>query len=847
MKKRIFAKITAFVLLMTMLFSINVFADGYNYGYYVDNVEYIGDGKIEATIVFASNTYGSDVDVKGVGVLAIYDETQAQILGLSSIQYNETSPFLNKQRFSVTQTVSLTDLTLERYVVKFILLESMEDMKPAAYVSTGTNAWVLEGDEIEDEPTDNPPSSGGSGGGGYLPDEDSTDLVIDPELFVEITSNGNIKYYKDVDAETENISSKIETPFTAHINMTPITLSDKDTVATVAWEINSIIGRGSISNITATNHKAYRFIDTDNNGKYDKLVIENSASFVVGKVNATNYQISKNSAVNVYNSNKNYGYGDYATAYSFTPLDLNTEDGMVSYTIKDTDGKALSFGDIKVGDVLNVAMSVLGTGEYHYDIVVSTAKAVTGTITKVKNETVKYDSPKEITYYTINGTAYRVNGAANAGRDLEAGTSGTFYLTNDNAIISCDITKSYSYGIVIATGAYTGTFECGVQAQIMSLDGEVLTLDFAETVSVFTSYYEKIIDSSVDSDWSMNGFQAASELLIAAGTIVIYETNSVGEIRRIYVDADAIKYKDDATLAVISAGSEYEALTGKIDGKFLTEETVIIAIPSAAHRANKDKYSLVSLNALADEEVYEGYLVYNSEKEVKLAFITNLAIRPSCTSSPMVVTDFATVWFEEETRYEYTGLIDGQEVSYVMGEEVTYVSMANTVENRIDAAKYTFPIEKNDVIQVVINENNEIISYRHLLNWDNGKYYAMISKAFNEDATRPTSVNAKYVELGTTVSTADAQIYGAAVADRAYKVGSSYIEFETKGDITYDSDVTAYIFGSAYAKAKVTTLDSAELLDDYENAVDVDDIIYLYSYDGENVFAFIWDVKSDNR
>ena len=112
MKKRIFAKITAFVLLMTMLFSINVFADGYSYGYYVDNVEYIGDGKIEATIVFASNTYGSDVDVKGVGVLAVYDETQTHLLNQNIVEYNETSPFLNKQRFSVTQTVKLTDLTL---------------------------------------------------------------------------------------------------------------------------------------------------------------------------------------------------------------------------------------------------------------------------------------------------------------------------------------------------------------------------------------------------------------------------------------------------------------------------------------------------------------------------------------------------------------------------------------------------------------------------------------------------------------------------------------------------------------------------------------------------------------
>ncbi len=624
MKKRIFAKITAFLLLMTMLFSINVFADGYSYGYYVDNVEYIGDGKIEATIVFASNTYGSDVDVKGVGVLAVYDETQTQILGLSSIQYNEASPFLSNQRFSVTQTVSLTDLTLERYVVKFILLESMEDMKPAAYVSTGTNCWVLEGDEISDVPADNPPSGGGSGGssGGYLPDEDSTDLVIAPELFVDFAYNGytcepNIRYYKDADAETPNAASMVEAPFKAYINKGLIYKSGNgDNESDVALTLNYIIGSSAVNKVT-TNNRAYRFKDTDNNGKYDTLIIENSASFVVGKIIANDYQIYRDNSASIFNSSLLF---DGNTRYNFAPLDLDTTSGMVSYTIKDTEGNALSFGDIKVGDVLDVAMSVDGN-KYHYDIVVSTAKAVTGTIMRCSTKKIKGGAT--IDCYEINGKAYRINGAASASK-LEPGVSGTFYLTNDNAIISCDITKNYSYGIVIATGAKTGTFSNGVQAQIMAMDGEVKVFDYAETVSVFTTY-ERVITSTVDADPSRAGFQASSELLIAAGTIVIYETNSAGEIRRIYTTQAAIEEKEngDVRLGALSYSS-YNADAGKLNGKYITDETVIIGVPSAASVGNKDKYFLSSKKSLVDEECYEGYIVYNTEKEVKLAFITNL-------------------------------------------------------------------------------------------------------------------------------------------------------------------------------------------------------------------------------
>ena len=686
----------------------------------------------------------------------------------------------------------------------------------------------------------------------------NAELVVAPELFVEITSAGKIKYYKDADATVENVSSQIEAGFAAYINMTPISLSDKTTVATIALDINAKIGKGAITDISKTNNKAYRFVDTNNNGKYDTLFIDNSASFVVGKVNATNKQISK-ATDKIYNSNKAY-YGvkseaaDTNNVYSFKPLDLNTEDKEIAYAIKDAEGNALTFEDIKVGDILTVAYSVDSNSFVYYDITVSSASAVEGTITEVTTETVKYGST-DITYYVIDGTAYRVNGAANAGKDLEAGSAGTFNITADGQIISFNaVASSKTYGVVIAAAAKTGSFSNGVQAQIMTQDGTIKTFDFAETTSVFTTAGEKVITSTADAKPDEDGkpetkgFQAASELLISAGTVVIYETNSSDEIRRIYVDADAIKAKDDTTLAAISANADYAALTGKLDGKFLTEETVIIAIPGAAHKDNKDKYSLVSLDALADEEVYEGSFVYNSEKEVKFAFITNLAVRPAMNAVPMVITGISETSVNNEKRYKYTGLVDGQEVSYVMGEEPTCVSMTNDVESKIDADKYTFAIEKNDVIQVVLNANEEIISYRHLLNWDASakKYYAMISASFDEDAAKPTAKNAEYVELGKT-ATATVKMHGAAVADLADKVGNNYVAFKTAGDITYDDDVTAYIFGDTYAKAKVASVSDAELLDDYENDSDVDDIVYLYSYDGDNVFAFIWDVKADNK
>ncbi len=1044
MKKRIFAKITAFILLMTMLFSITAFADGYTYGYYVHNVECTGDGEVEATIVFASNTYGSDVDVKGVGVLAVFDETQTKLLKQNIVEYNETAPFLTKQRFSVAQTVSLPDLTLERYVVKFIFLESEDYITPAAYVSTGTNAWVLESDDIPH------------------------DLVIDPQLFEDFYYDyytnycePNIRYYKNADDSTVNTASKIEAPFEVYINKGLAYQSGVyATVSEVAYILNSMIGGGAVNKVT-TNNKAYRFRDTDNNGYYDKLIIENSASFVVGKITASDYQIYRDNSASVFNSNLLFSGTE---TYNFSPLDLDTSDGMVSYNIEDTFGKALAFSDIKIGDVLNVAMSVGASGEHNYDIIVSTPKAVTGTVMRMQSKRLK-GTGATIDYYTINDIEYRMNGAASSSK-LEPGVSGTFYLTNDNSIISYDLTKNYSYGIVVATGTKIDTFENSVQTQIMTENGKVKDIDFAETVYVYESNYETIINSRVDADTSTVGFQANSSLLIPAGTVVIYETNSVGEIKKIYTTTQGIEYKENydvevGTLSLSSYSAAYEKIdgkyiidetviigvpsaalvgnkdkyfvasknalvdeeyyngtiiydadskeakfvfltnlipteieddtdvtysygiviataaktdsfsngvqamimtenegvktfdfaqtvtfndstevsstrypmnpefniysgtvvayetnednqiikiyttasaietkenndvkvgtlyysvysdnTGEIDGKYITDETIIIGVPSAGSVGNKDNYFVAPKNALLDEECYNGTIIYDAEtREVKFAFTTNLLIKPAYDSSPMVVTEKATVYFEDELRTEFTGLINGEKVRYVLegADDLTVFGMTDEVVAGINtkAEVAAFDIGVNDVIQIVTNNNDEIVAYRHIMKYDQSSraYLAMVATAGNEDNDAILSAVLTNLSTGVAYVTqpTNKQMYGYAVSGRVNKVTSRGVEIfkdptitSSVADLTaqsniidavYNPSTPVYIYGSTYSKIETTVFESIKTFDivcsgfDYNITSDIakaDDVVYLYSFDGENVLNFIVDVYSNN-
>ena len=151
MKKKLFSLLLVFTMLLISGFC--TCASAYDFGYYVENVEYIGDGKAEATIVFTGNFYGSNADIRCVGVLAVYDDITGAYLGCSMEAYDYYKPFLNSQRFKVTQTVKLKDLTKERYNFKMILMDNTEGMKPAGFISNGNNCFVMPQEAFEEKDT----------------------------------------------------------------------------------------------------------------------------------------------------------------------------------------------------------------------------------------------------------------------------------------------------------------------------------------------------------------------------------------------------------------------------------------------------------------------------------------------------------------------------------------------------------------------------------------------------------------------------------------------------------------------------------------------------------------------
>lgn len=687
------------------------------------------------------------------------------------------------------------------------------------------------------------------------------ELVIAPELY-EGAVSGKIQYKKDLDTSTIS-TAKIADSVAVYLNL--VSLGDKDYVY-----LNDL----EVTNIASTNVNEFKFVDTDNNGDYDTLFIDEAASFVVGRIDAEEQGIYKNNTSSVLTS-KTPSIGTVAGGtnrdYDFSPLDLNTEDDDVSFAIKDSDGKELAFDDIKVGDILTVRQSTDGTNKY-FDITVATSSSVEGTIGEVSEESVKGQT---IYYYTIDGTAYRVNGNA-SDSSLEAGTAGTFRITADGKIISYDLEASArTFGVVIAMANSTSSFSNVAQIQVATADGSIKTYDVASKLSVNNG--SDVSNAKVTQSVTDGAYDTIASTKIDAGTIVMYETNKDDEIRKLYTTKTAIKDKTNADYEVVEldGSKEYNASANRVNGKYFDENTSIISVGDVADVADDDKYVLASLDSLMDGEFYKGSLVVDSSKQVVFAFINNLAVKPANDSEALVITGTSTTSVDGEKRDVIKGYIGNKEVAYTVASE------DDVALYEIDGAKqstYTKPVA-NEAIQFVLNANDEIISIQKLVSatYKSGSLAVAVVSDFDDDEDADARKAMIYdLKTGDKIDNGSefATFKGYAGIGKVNEIKNSTIEFLKKWDVSMslidveaDTNLfstsfnnTAYFYGAGYNKVKTGSLDSVKYLQMFEDDIKLDrlnstnknlstceDIVYVYNYDGVNVLNYVYDTLGNSK
>lgn len=486
------------------------------------------------------------------------------------------------------------------------------------------------------------------------------ELAIDPSLYKGINGN-KICYYKDVDSSSYNSSSRVKAPFNIYLNLVNVDTATTD--SEIGTKVSAYAVQHGVGGVS-TNDNLYKFVDTDGDNYYDSLYIINSASFIVDKTYEDSLEIYPQNSSSVLNSSTVFNSeGDY----DFSPLCL--DDDEVSYTIKDSDGTVLDFSEISKGDVVTVYMSKDGSYK-HYDIVVSSSKTVTGTISDVYQKKLK-DSSVTVTYYRINGVDYRVNRDSSSSK-LEAGSTGKFYLTDNNRIIAFSMEATVrNYAAAINIARANTNFDTKVQIQLFNSSGNIKTYNFASTYYVNNQLYKS---SSAD---------AASLKNKVAGQIIIYELNKNGEIKKLYYGSSGLKLVDEDFRLYdnFSTPASYRYSSEKLGSAYLNDNTVMVAIEDGSNYTDSSEYSLIDRYSLTDGNTYGCYILADGSKEAKFVLLSGFMTLPQYDDYPFIVTGISTSYYNGESRIKLTGYVGNKETSYILAsdDELKFIDMAGNV------------------------------------------------------------------------------------------------------------------------------------------------------------------------
>ena len=235
------------------------------------------------------------------------------------------------------------------------------------------------------------------------------------------------------------------------------------------------------------------------------------------------------------------------------------------------------------------------------------------------------------------------------------------------------------------------------------------------------------------------------------------------------------------------------------------------------------------------------FVLKNNIDEVKISL--------DYTKEPMVVKSVSDGWV--------TGLVNGGEVNFKTAQKPVKIGITG-IEN-----EDTYEIGVNDVIWYALNKNNEIVSYRHLVNYDNGSYYGMLSTAGDE---RNNEECAALLYNLNTLKPADVQpdtkqLCGYAVAGLPHYIGNVVVEvfksvdsslsenqltsFSNLKDVYFNSKTYTYSLGKIQGDIQ---LSSFYALRTYEMIGDIsflNKLVYAYSYDDYNTCNLIFDYSKN--
>lgn len=523
------------------------------------------------------------------------------------------------------------------------------------------------------------------------------DTAIDMEAFLGYEVN--FYYMEDV--------SGYRRPYIAYCEArngknTEVTVSAKDIIKLTDTEIVYNDARGNERTITVQpttevsyNGKPYfelseqslvlgegniKVISHDSASRADAIIIQEQFDGLFERYNKTNYQVVFQDSMTT-----KLPEVKFDTAYR-TRLTL--------------DGKEIAPEELVKNDAITFTVSA--DGEYIRGYVSRTVE--TGQVSRLSTE--EYPAGN-FTVVTLNDKDYFVS--PYCANEITTGFSSDFQITYDGRIIGTKTSASNggNYAYLIKFGVEGGAFDSSFRVKLLDKNGKV-----AEYVSA------QKVNTNVDGEIVQRTASDIAEKYASYfedPQVVVFETNSNGEIRTLYRAADFTKElgdPDDLDFGMYYSGTaRYN--NNLIANCAINDSTVIFRVPFVDRDRDED-YMVETKETLTNGSyTVDIYDIRNGVSNV-VAIKDKEPTKLSDTADTLVVDKFSTAWDAEkqEKVLEVSGWSKGQYISLKVDEDASQVESLTTTEE-----KDIKDLVRGDVIQYTNGSNDYLYNYRVLFNY----------------------------------------------------------------------------------------------------------------------------------
>lgn len=429
-----------------------------------------------------------------------------------------------------------------------------------------------------------------------------------------------------------------------------------------------------------------RFIDNNNDGKYDVLHILSYENYIVYAVDKTNKVI-----IDQYNGGRTIPY--------------EAEDEWSFVSIENKSGSPVEITRLESGAVITALIS---KNKEIVRLIVST-DFVSGEVSgmNVKNETIRIDG---IDYELSK--SYKKSGAPT----IEIGAVGNFYFDAFGKIAAYKNDVSlYKYGCLIAC-ADAKNFTTPLRAKILTVDNEVKVFDIKDGAKIDNIKYK-------------NG-NPIPDVLKKTPQLVYYNTNSDGVITNIKTANSA---DNEMYIKQIGNSNTYTFLRNSTFAGYheVTASAVIFLCPMPGTDAEDKDYKVIDRTGLTNVTSY-GVKAYSTggESFIADAFVveeTAMGSKVISTSPVRLVKEIGHTLVGDEIVY-YISLFGGADIEeevYTFKDEEYAISCG---------------VQAGDIVKVLVDKDKNVRDLMLMYSYETGDYVegseAYGSGAGVNDATR---------------------------------------------------------------------------------------------------------------